>query len=229
MLKNLAKFSVLLSIAVTILTSAFAQDDQKTFQAYNGEPPQVVLSAEELNLLASGQAVFKKLQLDDAQRGVAIFRVNADAGTIWSVIKDFGSYPQWIESLDQTEIYNHDDENIYVKFTAGSWLAGNTTWYAIHNYPQGERDWGTWRLDRDESSDLDDSVGFWRVLPVTDKPQQSDVIYSADIRLKGFFASLFEVSLVDSSLKEATQWVKVQAEALANDQSQDQVNVRASQ
>ncbi len=205
---------------MTLPTLVYAQDEHDQLKPYPGEPPQVVLNAEELQLLESGQALFKKAQLGDAQRGVAVFRVNADARTIWSVIKDFGSYPQWIESLDQTEIYHHDDDNVYVKFTAGSWLAGNTSWYAIHNYPQGERNWGTWRLDTNKQSDLDDSVGFWRVLPVSDNPGMSDVIYSADLRLKGFFASLFQASLIDSSLKDATQWVKVQSEALANDAGQ---------
>lgn len=206
-------------IVVSFLTPVQAEEPKQQAHEHQGklvpylaEPPTIELTDEEIILLESGQALFKKLKLDDAQRGIAVFRVNADAETIWSVIKDFRSYPKWIEDIESIDVYGRQAGLLYVKFTAGGLFGSNTVWYAIHDYPVDDRDWGTWRLDYDYRSDLDDSVGFWRVLPVEGKPNVSDVIYSADLRLKGFFTSLFETSLIDSSLKDATQWVKVQAE-----------------
>lgn len=195
---------------------------QGKLKTYSGEPPEIVIDENELALLASGQAIFKKVKLENTKRGIAIFRVNTDAKTIWSVIKDFKSYPQWIEDITATKIYQQDAGNISVKFTAGNGLLGDTSWYAVHDYPEDDlkdnvekgRNWGTWKLDYEHQSDLDDSVGFWRVLPVVGEPEKSDVIYSADLKLKGLFVSLFETSLIDSSLKDATQWVKIQAESL---------------
>lgn len=209
-------------VIVSCLTPVQAEESKQQAHEHHGklvhylaEPPSVDLNEEEIALLDSGQALFKKLKLDDAQRGIAVFRVNADADTVWSVIKDFRSYPQWIEDIESINVYGQRDGLLYVKFTADGLFGSNTVWYAIHDYPVNDRDWGTWRLDYDYRSDLDDSVGFWRVLSVDGKPNVSDVIYSADLRLKGFFVSLFEASLIDSSLKDATQWVKVQAEAKA--------------
>ncbi len=231
MLREILKFVSILSACLSIglvftgsiLTMVHAQETleksdghQNKLSPYSGEPPEVVLDEHELKSLAKGQAVFKKLNLENTKRGLAVFRVNADTQTIWSVIKDFKSYPQWIEYIDETEIYKQEAENIYVKFVA-SGLLGDIVWYIVHNYPQditrNERDWGTWKLDYNNRSDINGSVGFWRVVPVVDDPKKSDVIYSVDLRLKGFFVSLFEASLITSGLKDATQWVKVQAEA----------------
>lgn len=171
MLKPESILSFGLIFAKLVLMTAHAQESsqrshehQGKLSPYIGEPPEVVLDENELKLLASGQVVFKKLDLENAKRGLVVIRVNADAKTIWSVIKDFKSYPQWIADMRETEIYKQEAGNIYVKFTAGGGLLGDTIWYAIHDYPQDitgdKRDWGTWKLDYGYQSDLDDSVGF---------------------------------------------------------------------
>ncbi|NIR28282.1 MAG: hypothetical protein GWN84_02900 [Gammaproteobacteria bacterium] len=69
----------------------------------------------------------------------------------------------------------------------------------------------TWTLDYARASDLDDAVGFWRV-PVLDAPDESLVVYALDVRLKGAIAALFEGVFVERSLREATRWLKAQAE-----------------
>ncbi len=198
-----------------VAETSVTHEHQGLLVPYNGEPPTVELEQADVEVLESGKPLFKQIELKGARRGIAIFRVDADANTIWSVINDFRSYPEWIDSLDNTEVYKQSEDKVYVKFTAKSWPSGTTVWYAVHEYPESDRQWGSWRLDYDYRSDLDDSVGFWRVMPVAGKQQQSDVIYSADLKLRGFFSFLFESALVESSLKDATQWVKIQAEARA--------------
>lgn len=211
---------VLLIIIKLVCNQAQAEtvnthEHQGLLQPYIDEPPVVELEQADITVLESGNPLFKQIKLQDARRGIAIFRVNADTATVWSVINDFNSYPKWIDSLEKTEIYKQYNGQVYVKFTASSWPSGTSTWYAVHDYPVTDRQWGTWRLDYDYRSDLDDSVGFWRVMPVAGT-QQSDVIYSADLKLRGFFSFLFESTLIEGSLKDATQWVKTQAEARSN-------------
>jgi hypothetical protein len=64
-------------------------------------------------------------------------------------------------------------------------------------------------------SDLDDSVGFWRVSHFEGDHTQSIVTYSAAIKLKtrvpGFIINL----IIKSRLKQATTWVKEQAELIS--------------
>lgn len=190
-----------------------AHDHQGKLIPYTGEPPDIGLSDQDLKILATGKPLFKKIELEGAQRGITVFRVNAMPATIWSVIRDFRSYPKWIADIENTEVYSEQGGQLHVKFVAGGLFGSNTVWYAAHDYPESQRNWGTWRLDYNFRSDIDDTVGFWRVLSVADQPNQSDVIYCADLKLKGFLTSLFESSLIDSNLKDATQWVKTQAEA----------------
>ena len=181
---------------------------------YSKEPPKVQLSDAQQRLLEAGQTVLMRQKVGAGQRGVSVFRVDASVDTIWTTIKNFSAYPQWIDEIDDIEIYFNYGNSTRVRFTAGG-IFSNTVWYVDHDYPRDERSWGSWRLDYKFRSDLDDSVGFWRVLPVPGQPGISEVTYSADLRLKGLIASLFENSLIEDSLKSASVWVKREAESLA--------------
>ncbi|MEM7027916.1 MAG: SRPBCC family protein [Pseudomonadota bacterium] len=222
MIRITANFLCVLFLLVFNIDTVLADDNntdkhdhQKKLIPYSGAPPEIDLSEEELQRLASGEALFQELQLNNAKRGVAIFRVNANAAVVWSVLKEFSSYPEWIDDIKATEVYYENTNLISVKFVANGVFGTDTVWYAAHNYPDDDRNWGTWKLDYDKRSDLDDSVGFWSLLPVAGHAEQTDVVYSADVKLKGLLTSLFESSLIKSSLKNATQWVKEQAEARA--------------
>lgn len=190
-----------------------AHEHSGILKPYLDEPPAIHLNPDEKQQLHLGKAIFKQLQFEDSKRGIAIFRVKAKAETIWSVIKAFSSYPDWIADVETTHIYQQKDNLIHVRFTAPG-LFSKTVWHVIHNYPdeKNQRNWGTWQLDYDYKSDLDDSVGFWRVLPTENQSEFCDVIYSADIKLKGLMTTFFEGSIIENSLKEASQWVKKQAE-----------------
>jgi len=185
---------------------------QGLLMPYLIEPPKVQLSDAQQSLLEAGQTVLMRQKVTDGQRGVSIFRVTASVDTIWATIKNFRAYPQWIEEIDDIEIYFNFGNSTKVRFTAGG-LFSNTVWYVDHDYPADGRAWGSWRLDYRFRSDIDDSVGYWRVLPVPGQPGISEVTYSADLKLRGFIASLFENSLIENSLKSASVWVKCESEA----------------
>lgn len=210
---------VFLVLHFFLCLDVFAQktrhDHNGMLTPYIGEPPQVQLTEREKKELEKEIPVYKKIDIKGAKRGIAIFRVSASANTIWSVIRNFDLYPKWVSDIDETEIYRREGSYIYVRFVADNWLAGETNWYARHDYPIDNRNWGTWTLDYDYRSDLDDSVGFWRVIPVQGEIMKCNVIYSADLKLKGWVPSFIESSVVKRGLKQATQWVKEQSEQLS--------------
>ena len=106
------------------------------------------------------------------------------------------------------------DGVIYVRFDSENKYAGPSSWFARHDYPKtNERQWGTWTLDYHRRSDLDDSVGYWRVMPLEDDPEHSLVIYSATLKLKSKVPGFIVGIIVKARLKQATVWVKEQSEA----------------
>ena len=143
---------------------------------------------------------------------VAVFRISAPPAPVWSVLSEFGSYPEWIDGLVESDIYRREGDDIYVKFRYQHWLAGEYTYYIHHTYPGEQTGWGTWTLDYSRRSDLDDSVRFWRVSSVPGDPLRSDVTYFTDVRLKGWLASLTRDAMVSSALHIAAGWVKEQSE-----------------
>jgi len=108
-------------------------------------------------------------------------------------------------------VYLRDGENIDVAFKL-SWL-GFSLDYHIHHVFHDPEQWGTWTLDYSRESGLDDSVGFWRVTPVAEKPGTSQVEYSVDVQLPGWIPGFVRSIIVDKGLKQATEWVRVQSEA----------------
>ena len=211
--------SLLVSICSLSIIAATVQqrhEHQGILQPYDDAPPKFAFNKADKRSLERGRVVYRQLKIPNGKRNVIVIRVNAPSDVVWSVISDFEFYPQWIKGMKSTGVYQNEGNHIFVKFTAKHWLTGEITWYVDHDYPQDDRDWGTWKLDYNFRSDLDDSVGFWRVKPVAGELSKSDVIYSADLRLKGWFPSFIKSIIVKKELKSATRWVKVQAEKRFN-------------
>jgi ribosome-associated toxin RatA of RatAB toxin-antitoxin module len=178
---------------------------------FDGEPPRVELNAQEQQRFLKGEPIRKQiLRGAGGGRGVAIFRVNAPAEVVWSVIRDYPSYPRWIDSVDKCEIYKRDGDDIYVRFVVSSW--GVDVEYFIKHTFRPNLGWATWTLDYARESDLEDSVGFWRVTPLPSNPGHSRVTYSIDMSLRGWVPGFLKRVIVNKGLEEATEWVKVQAE-----------------
>lgn len=180
---------------------------------YAGEPPRPELTSEEQKLVAKGEPVLKRIPDPDGQggRGVAVFSVKAPSDIVWSVISDFAEYPKWISNLKSTQIYKTEGDFIYVAFTVGIPLLGNYTYYIKHTFPP-KKNWLTWTLDYSRLSDLDDSVGFWRVDPDPINPNGCIVSYSVAIQITQSVPQFVRNLVEKQGLKQATQWVKEQSE-----------------
>jgi hypothetical protein len=211
------QFILMLSMLFIAHTSA-AQNAAKhphrgLLKPYIAAPPNVALSSDEQYQLKMGESVYTQINAADDARPAVVFRVAAPPDVIWSVITDFASYPKWIEGLAEAEVYRKDGADIFVRFQIRRWFIGNITYYVHHSYPFPDADWGTWKLDYSRNSDFEDSVGFWRVLPVDGQLQYSDVTYSAQLLLKAWFAGIVNRMLVKNTLKQISTWVKTQSES----------------
>ncbi|MBI5493707.1 MAG: SRPBCC family protein [Deltaproteobacteria bacterium] len=211
--------TVFLAVSAGVLTLAAAayagsagkpHPHQGVLKPYAQLPPPKLAPAD-LSTLDAGRPIRRQTEGDAGGRGLAIFRVAAAPETVWSVIGDFPSYPKWIDNVSRTDVYKRDGENIYVAFRLSG--LGFSIDYFIHHVYHDAQQWGTWTLDYSRESDLDDSVGFWRVTPVEGKPGWSTVEYSVDVQLRGWLPGFIRGIIVDKGLRQATEWVKVQAEA----------------
>ena len=210
---------MLAALALAFLANVAAADPAKPHEhhgllkPYPRPPPPLVLSDDEKKTLDAGDAVSRQSEKGAGGRGTAIFRVDASPAIVWSTITDFPSYPKWIDEVKKCEVYQKDGGKIDVNFKIASFPV-EIEYYIHHDYDM-EHHWGTWTLDYTRNSDLDDSVGFWRVNDVAGNPNQSVVEYSVDIAIKGWVPGFIRTMLVDKGLKQATTWVKVQSEKKA--------------
>ena len=181
---------------------------------YTQAPDEIPLSKKEQDAFNNEKAIYKEIEVGTGKRGIAIFKVNASAQKIWATIHSFPSYPEWIKGLRAADIYRSDGENIFVHFQASHWLLGKTQWYVHHSFPSLDNitnnSWGSWTLDYNKASDFRDSVGFWQV--IEESKQASKVIYSVDLLFKKKTSAFIRRAALKRSLKDATQWVKEQAE-----------------
>lgn len=206
-------------LALVTASGALAADVSKphehkgVLKPYPRPPPPLKLSEKEQARLDEMKPVMRQNEGDGGGRGMAIFKVNASPDVTWAVINDFASYPKWIDEVKKAEVYKKDGGRIDVAFTIKSFPV-TIDYFIHHDYDMAGR-WGTWTLDYSRESDLDDSVGFWRVSPVEGNPGQSIVEYSVDIKIKGWVPGFIREMLVDNGLKQATSWVKIQSEKRA--------------
>lgn len=190
---------------------------QGILSAYTDAPPRVPLSADDLAKLAEGKSVMKQTQAasgdNAAGRGVAVQDIHADPATIWSRITDYADYPTMVDNVKQCSVYERAGEHVKVKFIIGAPMI-SIEYYIDHVY-RPQDGYMTWRLDYTRSSDFDDTVGFWRVEALADKPGWSRVFYSVDLKAAGWVPPPIEHAFATMGLNKATSWVKRESEAAA--------------
>lgn len=174
-------------------------------------PPAVSFTEAELTTLASGKQVLKQGQVGNGGRGVAVMDVRASSDTVWSKILAFGSYPRWVDQVETCEVYKQDGSKVYVRFVLD--VMGIGVEYFIKHTVNRSAGYVTWTLDYSRLSDLDDSVGYWRVTPLSTDPPLTRIEYSVDIRFKGWIPGFVQSMIAESGLTSATSWVKKQSEA----------------
>ena len=177
---------------------------------YAGAPPTVFLSAADLAALASGQGVLKQQQVASGGRGIAVLDIAAAPKKIWSKILDYAHYPAWVERVAECGNYRVAGDEMYTRFLLS--VMGMDVEYYIHHRYHPEANYLTWTLDYSRRSDLDDSVGYWRVIPDPDGRPRSRLEYSVDIRFTGYVPGFIQDAIAKKGLTDATAWVKRESE-----------------
>ncbi len=183
--------ALLLSIALTLCTSAIAADPalphpHQGVLAPFAQPPELpVLMDDDLARLAEGKSVKKQDKTGDGGgRGTAIQDISADPATVWATILQFEHYPEWVDNVIECETYANSGDAIDARFKIGAMLV--KVEYYIHHVVDTDAGWMTWTLDYTRESDLDDSVGYWRTVARDDQPGTTRLYYSVDVRLRGW-------------------------------------------
>jgi ribosome-associated toxin RatA of RatAB toxin-antitoxin module len=176
-------------------------------------PVKTKLSSEDTATLKSGKPIMKQVKADGGGRGVAIMDIAADEKTVWSVITDFPSYPNWINQLSLCEVYKKEGSQIYTRFIINAALM-KVEYFINHTYSP-EKGYITWELDYSRQSDLDDSTGYWMVYPSPLDPAKTRVEYSVDLRIKDWVPKFVQNMLANQGVEDATKWVKKQSEKRA--------------
>jgi carbon monoxide dehydrogenase subunit G len=209
-----------LGLALLLVAPVLAADAKTShphkgvLKAYPEEyQPVVSLSEAERAGVLGGVPLFKKTEGETGGRGVAIFRVDAAPEVVWAVLKRFEQYPKWIKNVDDTEVYRREGERIDVRFKISS-MGFSVEYFVAHRFCDANR-YATWTLDYGRESDLDDSVGYWKVDEIPGQAAASLVTYSVDLRVRGWVPGFIRTLLVDKGLKEATGWVSKVSEARA--------------
>lgn len=187
---------------------------QGIITAYKTAPERPPLTAEDLATLAEGDSVMKQHKdADSGGRGVAVQDINAPVEIVWSKITDYSAYPVMVENVKECESYEVKDDHIRTRFVISAMLM-NVEYFIDHVYKPQEN-YLTWTLDYTRESDLDDSVGFWWVEAIEDKPGWTRVFYSVEVKLRGWIPAAVENMIAKQGLPKATAWVKRESEKAA--------------
>ncbi len=201
---------------VLVLAAALAGDATLPHEhtgvvtAYKGAPAAVGLTASEIAKLEAGEVVLKQQQVGSGGRGIAVFDIAATPAKIWSKIVDYGNYPKMVDKVEECGNYKVSGSEIYTRFLLG--VMGFDVEYFIHHTYRPDQGYLTWTLDYSRRSDLDDSVGYWRVTELSPSPTRSRLEYSVDIRFKGYIPGFVQDMIAKKGLTDAATWVKRESE-----------------
>lgn len=188
-------------------------DHQGKVKPVGVPPTNVELTADEKATLARGEPVQKQIRGDGGGRGIAILDVEAEPAVVWSAITDMPRYPKMVDNVKEASIYDRSGDHIKARFVLGA--AGVDVEYFVDHVYRPADGYMTWTLDYSKKSDMDDSVGYWRVSPHPDKPGWSRIQYSIEIRVGWWLPGFLENMLAKDGLKKSTLWAKREAERRA--------------
>ena len=189
-------------------------DHQGVIAPFEGAPPAMELSAEQLAQLGRGKAVMVPVQAGaSGGRGMSIQDVAAPPETVWSRITSYEDYPRWVGPVSECGNYEVAGDHIKTRFVLKG-LGFRVEYFIDHVY-RPDQGFMTWTLDYTRKSDLDDSVGYWFVEPHPTRNGWTRLYYSVDFRMKGRVPKFVQDLVTRQGLKEATGWVKRESEAIA--------------
>ncbi len=174
-------------------------------------PPPTPLSEDERRAVDRGEVLVRDMAGRTDGRRVVVFTVEAPPERVWAVISRFSAFPTYIDEVKKAVVLEDGPAGTVVAFTV-SQFGFTLTYYVRHRYDTVARV-GTWTLDYSKESDLDDSIGFWRVSPMPGVPGRSLVEHSTHVALKTAMPGFLRSWIADNSLRSTGDWVRKHATA----------------
>jgi len=210
---------LLLSILALAVASHAAEADkphehQGIFAPYEAGPLNIELSADDREDLAKGRLVIMTIESGDSGgRGIGVLDIHASPDTVWSRIKGFPHYPEWVGPVKEAEVYRREGNDTFTRTKISGFLYSyeyflKNTWWPDHQML-------TWVQDYSRRSDFDDCVGAWFVEPHPDKEGWSRAWFSSDLKLRTSLPGFLMNYIKKKGIKDATKWVKEQSEKAA--------------
>ena len=142
---------------------------------------------------------------------MAVQYIDATADNVWETILSYNRYDDWVSNVDSCRVYKKEQNTVYVETLSslGFMKFGVYTKNTLHL----DKGYMTWTLDYDKNSDLNDSVGYWRVEQISNTPPVTVVEYHSKVKV-GNMPAFVEKFLRNDALLKGTSWVKKQAEKL---------------
>jgi Polyketide cyclase / dehydrase and lipid transport len=178
--------------------------------------PGVKLDRDALAILKSGKPFKIQVQDGSAGRGMVVQDVQAPVETVWGRILDFDAYPKMVPKTVECATYKTDTlrggkRRIFVRMKIG-FPALQLKFFINHLYDPSQNSL-TWTLDYTNYSELDDSAGYWYVIPHPDNPSKwSRVYYSVEVSMFRWVPRFVVDFMSKQALIDATAWVKKYSE-----------------
>jgi len=204
--------SVCFSKALEPLQVSEPHPHQGVIKPVAGGDPGITLDADALKMLQAGNPYQTLTQSGRSGRGLVVQDIKAPVDVVWEHILDFDYYSQMVPKTAESETYKTEDlgdgrKRFWVRMMIGFPML-KIQFFTSHLYDP-VRNSLIWTLDYTRKSDLDDSVGFWYVIPHPDNPNRwTRLYYSVDVLIFPWMPQFVVDYLSNKALTDATAWVK---------------------
>lgn len=211
-----------LSLSYVVVVDSAPHPHQGIVKPFPGGDPGVKLNAGALKTLKEGKPFKTQIQSGTAGRGMVVQDVKAPTSVVWDRILDFDYYNKMVPKTAESQTYRkeklrHGQQRIWVRMKVGFPML-KLQFFINHLYDPAKNSL-TWTLDYSKKSDLDDSVGFWYVIPHPDNPEHwTRVYYSVEVSMFSWVPKFVVDFMSKQALTDATAWVKKFSELKAGEQ-----------
>jgi len=212
-----------LSLLLLLLTTAppgvssEAHPHRGVVKPFQSGDPKVKLNKSAISQLRAGKPYKTQIQDGSAGRGLVVQDVEAPVDIVWERILDFNRYNEMVPKTVESAIYKTENlgrggkKRIWVRMKVGFPML-KLQFYINHLYDPANHSL-TWTLDYNYKSDLDDSCGYWYVVPHPDDPaQKTRVFYSVEVSMFSWVPQFVVDFMSKQALTDATGWVKKYSE-----------------
>lgn len=216
----MASFVSLIILSIVGLANAASKDKphshQGVLEPFNGKHISYSITKEQDKKLVDGHPVVLNERKGKGGRGFVLQDVQAPISICSQKIGDLRNYHKMVPHVRSIDIYEevkfpNGTTRVGAKFNVGA--LGMRFGYFIKFTHEPTYNTYTWTLDYKYSSDFDDTVGHWQIMPHPTKNGWSRVLYSTMIKLPTWIPEFIVTFLTNSALVESTTWVKKESEA----------------